>query len=172
MLVGGGGYIASKLTTARRIFLVDLSLSQLIHVPGNSNIVPICGNIESSVLRTKADIIISTHVLEHVLNPQKALNNFNESLKDGGKLYIAVPILNIPFFQKAIIYLFRKVKGSGYDDHLRVYSIETLTNDLNDAGFVVDKIKYHSFLPWSLAKWGVLDRLLAKGVSMICGKRK
>jgi len=181
----GCGYITSMMNLmekCEKTFLIDLSLSQLIAFRQNNaiddaeNIFLICGDIETSILNYNIDILICTHVLEHLLRPDKALATFNKLLTSDGVLYASVPILNFPLFRNIIILLFRKFRGSGYNDHLRVYSTKSLITDLNAAGFVVDKIIYHSMYRSPFSNGGTLNRwiswLLAKGVTVICSKRK
>ena len=50
-----------------------------------------CGDIQNIQRPGFVDVIISKHSLEHLLNPVKAIRNWTESLKPGGKMLIILP---------------------------------------------------------------------------------
>jgi ubiquinone/menaquinone biosynthesis C-methylase UbiE len=45
------------------------------------------------------DLVIFNHVIEHVLNPDKYLNEINRVLKKGGILYIGTPDIEAPIYK-------------------------------------------------------------------------
>jgi SAM-dependent methyltransferase len=96
---------------------------------------------EDYLPQSQFDVIIASHVLEHVHDPVIVLNKCRSWLKPGGDLVIIVPnneslhrrlgvILGI---QKELDELSSRDQIVG---HLRVYSIQTLTQDLLASGFI------------------------------------
>lgn len=59
-----------------------------------------CGTLNAFMEANKTesyDVIVMTHVLEHLTNPDNALTHINKLLKKNGVLYIAVPNVARPF---------------------------------------------------------------------------
>ena len=54
----------------------------------------ICANVEDIPLNEQYDKVIAIDIIEHVVNPQKVLNEIHRLLKDGGKLLITFPVLH------------------------------------------------------------------------------
>lgn len=88
------------------------------------------------------DVIIASHVLEHVDDPEKILSLCKKWLKADGKVIIIVPNreslhrqLGVMMgLQKELDDLSPRDKAVG---HLRVYSIEILTKEIEATGFRV-----------------------------------
>lgn len=97
---------------------------------------------EDYVTENKFDVVIASHILEHVLNPLKILNLCKTWLKNDGKLIIIVPnheslhrrLGVIMGLQQKLDDLSLRDKAVG---HLRVYSVETIINEIEKAGFKV-----------------------------------
>jgi 2-polyprenyl-3-methyl-5-hydroxy-6-metoxy-1,4-benzoquinol methylase len=95
---------------------------------------------EDYVTEDKFDVIIASHVLEHVSDPRKILNLCKTWLKNDGKLVIIVPNREslhrrlgvVMGLQQKLDDLSPRDKAVG---HLRVYSIEGLTKEIEEAGF-------------------------------------
>lgn len=80
------------------------------------------------------DIIICLDLLEHVINPPEALTEMGRALKDDGRIIIMVPALRILWSQ--------------HDEalcHLRRYEKVSLTYDLVESGFRIEKMGYLFF---------------------------
>lgn len=90
----------------------------------------------------KFDVILATHVLEHVDNPVSLLKNMYSWLKPGGKLIVIVPnkesihrkLAVLMGLQPALDTLGARDKLVG---HQRVYSLDTLSADIREAGFSI-----------------------------------
>ncbi|OFY06318.1 MAG: hypothetical protein A2W93_10785 [Bacteroidetes bacterium GWF2_43_63] len=89
------------------------------------------------------DIIICSHVLEHVEDDKKALCEIHRVLSDKGFAIIMAPVLltldhdfENPSFKTAI----ERVKFFGQEDHLRIYSKHGFLNKLQYAGFNVREL--------------------------------
>lgn len=88
------------------------------------------------------DLILASHVLEHVDEPVEILRNVSSWLRNDGKLIIAVPNKNSIHRQLAVAMglqssLDTLSKRDLMVGHQRVYSFETLENDVNRAGMRV-----------------------------------
>jgi 2-polyprenyl-3-methyl-5-hydroxy-6-metoxy-1,4-benzoquinol methylase len=90
------------------------------------------GSLESVNLMEKPDIIIYSHVLEHLNDPAKELKLIRENLKEGGMLFIEVPgIKNLhqSYNNNLLLYL--------QNAHVTHFSLITLRNLLNNSGFEI-----------------------------------
>ena len=89
------------------------------------------------------DIIICYHVLEHIENDLKAMQELYRVTKSGGICIIQTP------FKEGDIYEDIRLKSEaerllhfGQKDHIRTYSVEGLMNRLSGAGFHTTKQVY------------------------------
>ncbi len=90
----------------------------------------------------KFDCVLATHVLEHVDNPVAVLQSMKKWIKSTGKIIIIVPNKESLHRQLAVIMGLQKTLDSlGTRDklvgHQRVYSINTLSQDVYEAGLIV-----------------------------------
>lgn len=91
------------------------------------------------------DLILCYHVLEHIEQDKKAMEELFRILKKGGHCFIQTP------FQTGEIYENPEVSSPedrklhfGQEDHVRIYSVEGLEKRLQQAGF---KTTIKSFTP-------------------------
>jgi 2-polyprenyl-3-methyl-5-hydroxy-6-metoxy-1,4-benzoquinol methylase len=92
------------------------------------------------------DIIIASHVLEHVQDPKKLLTLCKTWLKPNGKLIIIVPNCEslhrrlglLMGLQKELAELSPRDKMVG---HQRVYSVKSLTMEIEESGFRAFEIR-------------------------------
>lgn len=99
-------------------------------------------------------LIYCIHVLEHIRNNRKVLENFYRALREGGILYINMPtkqqnrIFNERYFEEHIEWAKKEHIG-------QTYTLETLAADLRQLGFIISKAKvgsrFCSALAWELA---------------------
>lgn len=87
----------------------------------------------------KYDIIIATHVLEHVDNPIQVLNNLSSHLKEDGIIYVVVPSATAASRQIAvemglISHLTAVTEAEKQHGHQRTYTLDTLKGDARAAG--------------------------------------
>ena len=86
------------------------------------------------------DLVVSSDVLEHVLNVGDFLHGVHRSLKKNGTF-----VVHVPYLEDYTVY--SKMKGCKYDlVHLRNFSRYTLKTILEGAGFDVLKFKYDGYL--------------------------
>jgi len=82
------------------------------------------------------DIVLASHLIEHLNNPRSFLNEVYRVLKDGGYFFITTP--NISGFQA---YLFKDRWRSAIFDHLYLFSKTTLIKMMKDSGFTIKRIR-------------------------------
>ena len=100
-----------------------------------------CGRLEDATFAPHSfDVITMWHVMEHLYDPRGALDVLRRTLKPGGKLIVAVPVLD------SIDAGLFGAYWSGYDvpRHLFTYSKATLTEMLTTSGF--SNIRFDSFI--------------------------
>ncbi len=122
-----------------------------------------CHESLDEVPETSADVVISHHALEHVLDPIGVLKGLRERLKPGKCLVLCVPIDN-----------FRLQKTYDPDDrnhHLFTWTAQLLGNCLAEAGFEVVSIRTRAHMwprRWTVAAYGRLPRFLFDFVCYVC----
>ena len=94
------------------------------------------------------DLIICFHVLEHILEDKKALNELNRVLKNDGHLLIQVPLKKGKTYQNnSIISKEGRLKAFGQEDHVRIYGEDSLPLILIKSGFTskpIDIVKQYN----------------------------
>jgi SAM-dependent methyltransferase len=89
------------------------------------------------------DIIICFHVLEHIPDDRKAMNELHRILKQGGVCYIQTPFKDGDIYEDNSITTPKgRLEHFGQEDHLRVYSAQGLKSRLEEVGFIVELKKF------------------------------
>ncbi|WP_055443358.1 class I SAM-dependent methyltransferase [Lacinutrix himadriensis] len=89
------------------------------------------------------DVIICYHVLEHVVQDRKAMQELYRILKPNGICYVQTPFKEGENYEDAtIVTEADRLKYFGQEDHLRIYSVSGLSNRLQEAGFKIDVFDY------------------------------
>ena len=87
----------------------------------------------------KFDTIICYHILEHIIDDQKAMNELYRVLSTKGTIYIQTPFKEGNIYEDfSIVSPKDRLKHFGQDDHVRIYSTEGLKKRLENSGFKVD----------------------------------
>ena len=82
------------------------------------------------------DLIICYHVLEHIEDDQKAMNELYRVLKKGGSCIIQTPFKDGGIYEDDTIKTSEeRLKYFGQEDHHRIYSVEGLKERLTHNGF-------------------------------------
>ncbi len=94
------------------------------------------------------DVILCSHVLEHVENDHKAMSELLRVLKPGGVALVMVPInRDVTYEDPSITTPAGRLKAFGQPDHVRVYGPD-IAERLRAAGFEVDVVRlYDAFGP-------------------------
>jgi predicted SAM-dependent methyltransferase len=88
------------------------------------------------------DNLLAEHVWEHLDDDVTATEMCFKYLKEGGVLRLAVPDGYNPDMEY-IDFVSPGGSGGGADDHKRLYDIDSLTDLLQNAGFVVTPLEYY-----------------------------
>jgi ubiquinone/menaquinone biosynthesis C-methylase UbiE len=89
------------------------------------------------------DLIICYHILEHIENDKKAMQELFRILKNGGKALIQTPFKTGEIYEDhSIITPEDREQHFGQEDHVRFYSVAGLKNRLENEGFQVEIRKY------------------------------
>lgn len=98
-------------------------------------------------IQTKFDVITSFHVIEHLKEPKKILEELKNLLKDDGKLIIEVPNAN-----DALLTVYENEPFSNFtywSCHLYLYTQHTLSMLAKQAGYKIDFVKHIQRYPLS-----------------------
>jgi SAM-dependent methyltransferase len=119
------------------------------------------------------DIVLASHLIEHLNAPRSFLTETYRVLKNGGRVFITTP--NISGFQAR---LFGPRWRSAIFDHLYLFSVRTLTNLLKSTGFKIEKVSTWGGLaaglapPWLKKTADFLAKHLGGGDVMIVRAQK
>lgn len=92
------------------------------------------------------DVIICSHVLEHVLDDRKAMREFYRVLNVNGWAILNVPIDREKTYEDSSIILpNERLKAFGQKDHVRCYGQDYVYR-LRDSGFNVDIVKVNNLV--------------------------
>lgn len=90
------------------------------------------------------DIIICYHVLEHIEEDMRAMRELYRVLKPGGTCFIQTPFKDGDIYENpAITTPAGRLEHFGQDDHVRIYSVQGITQRLTTAGFNVDALNFN-----------------------------
>jgi SAM-dependent methyltransferase len=100
------------------------------------------------------DVVLASHVLEHLANPERLLHQVHERLNPGGILAVALP--NIAHYSQRISFLrgrFTYTETGPLDrTHLRFYTFWTAIELLQENGFTLVVADVEGTLPWWKAR--------------------
>jgi len=103
------------------------------------------------------DVVLASHLIEHLNDPKSFLHDVHRILKDGGFCFITTP--NISGFQSR---LFGSKWRSAIFDHLYLFSAASLSNMLRNEGFKIKRIR-----TWGGLAAGSAPRLLKKAADFL-----
>jgi len=99
------------------------------------------------------DIIFFSHVLEHIKDDEKALQNAFHVLKPGGLMVLGTPNEGEWWWQLAYKLQPEILKST---DHVHFYTAETIQEKMRWVGFEVMEVKY---MGWGPPHWGLDSRI-------------
>jgi SAM-dependent methyltransferase len=89
------------------------------------------------------DLIICYHILEHVIDDIKAMQELYRVLKTGGTILIQTPFKDGEIYEDySITSESERLIHFGQEDHVRLYSINGLKERLVKVGFIVEVIQF------------------------------
>jgi SAM-dependent methyltransferase len=123
------------------------------------------------------DLLLFSHVLEHLTNPANAVERLLPHLRRGGQVAVTIP--NIAFWRYRLKALAGKFE---YEDtgpmdrtHLRFFTYYTIQTLLKDAGLTLVKVEAHGHVPlgpvrrWSPSFGARLDRYFVRNFPNLFG---
>jgi len=137
----GKGYLAKSLLDrgASSVTTVDISLDYLLRLKDCHRLRPVLCNAENLPFRNEFDIMVTTDVMEHVLNLGSFLYAMNRALRIGGRVYVRVP------YDEDLLSYSPHLGCSYRFVHLRSFNAKLLRMYLKNSGFVVEKIRHENF---------------------------
>lgn len=89
------------------------------------------------------DLIICYHVLEHVLEDQKAMSELYRVLRFGGICLVQTPFKQGDIYEdETVTTEADRLREFGQEDHVRIYSVSGLACRLKKAGFEVNALEF------------------------------
>lgn len=131
----GQGYLTRALLEngARHVAAADISMAYLRRLAGVTGVTPVLVNAETLPFVDAFDLLVSTDVMEHVLNLGSCLVSINRAVRMGGQA-----IIRVPYRESLLGY--SSQAGCKYEFvHLRTFNRRTLHDAMADAGFQVEK---------------------------------
>jgi len=156
----GGGFLLNELVCSRKIGVEVNPYSRAHALAAGLECVERLGEIPDHT----ADVAVSHHALEHVLNPIGVLRELRQKLKPGGRLVLCVPIDN---WQVQKRYSPRDI-----NHHLFTWTSQLLGNCLVEADFAIEDIKYRCHMwprRWTVAAYGRLPYSVFNALCYIKG---
>lgn len=132
---GAGGFLVEARQAGFEVMGLELNRDLAGHVSSHYGIPVFQGLVsDAGFSKEKFDIIVSSQVFEHLLDPRETLAELREHLRSPGLLLIEVP--NLRDFRE------RLSRGSTMDDsHLFYFSRRSLGWLLRDGGFHVLRVE-------------------------------
>lgn len=137
----GQGFLCDELLAAgaHRIAAVDVAPSFLARFKGHERVTPYLANAESLPFRNEFDLIVSTDVMEHVINVGSYLYCVNRALKIGGRTAIRVP------YREGLLNYSPHMKYGHAFGHMRSFNKDLLRIYMQQAGFKVRSFHLDGF---------------------------
>lgn len=107
------------------------------------------------------DVILCSHVLEHIIEDRKAMSEIYRVLKPGGWALLQVPYRNTDdtYEDRSIVDPNERRKHFGQWDHVRWYGLKDYVKRLTDTGFLVTAHDFGaSFRQDALTRYGLTPR--------------
>jgi SAM-dependent methyltransferase len=137
----GKGMLLDRLLRAqpRSVIGVDLARPYLDRLAGRAGVQLVLANAERLPFRVEFDVVVSSDVLEHVLNVGDFLVSVRQALRPGGRFVVRVPYRDrLTSYATQTGYRYRFV-------HLRSFDGRSLRRLLDEAGFDVQRVLYSGF---------------------------
>jgi SAM-dependent methyltransferase len=141
----GQGFLCDEVLRlgAKHVTAVDVSHSYLKRFAGSSQVTPYLANAENLPFKEHFDILVSTDVMEHVLNVGSFLYCVNRALKRGGVAAIRVP------YREPLLHYSPHMGYPYAFGHLRSFNKDILRIYMEQAGFSIQSFHLDGFSPGS-----------------------
>ena len=151
----GQGFLCQELIRlgVDRIAAIDVAISFLKRFVDDPKINVYLANAETLPFENEFDLIVSTNVMEHVLNVGSFLYCINRALVMKGRVAIRVP------YREGLL---SYSPHTGYDHkfgHLRSFNKDILRINLKQAGFRISAFHLDGFSPQTPRKWAMETRI-------------
>jgi hypothetical protein len=134
---GDSGERTPFLKTANKVFIVDIS--------NNSVKAPAISITREGALKASPDLIVCSHVLEHIPYPRDFLSEVSDYISGESALFIEVPM------EKIMRGDFRKfppqVSKKTWHEHINFFSKDSLNKLLEELGYVVCDLREFEYRP-------------------------
>lgn len=139
----GQGFLCDELLrkNPERVVAVDVSRSYLSRFVGKSRVDPFLANAEFLPFRNEFDVLVSTDVMEHVINVGSFLFCVNRALKADGIAAIRVP------YREALLNYSPHTGYGHLFGHLRSFNKDILRTYLEQAGFRIKSMHLDGYSP-------------------------
>lgn len=149
---GSGDYIAEAFLKDNRVAGIDISLNDLKRAMKYYH-APIQGDMDNGLpLKSEAfDMVITSEVIEHVVDTDLFLYEINRVLKKGGVLVLTTPNVNTPLSLFMMLFFdMPPYRSARYrSPHVRDFTKKTLKIALERNGFKIEKCQGTAlFLPY------------------------
>lgn len=137
----GQGFLCDELLKrgVKKLAAIDVSSTYLRRFQNNDRVTPYLANAESLPFKDEFDLLVSTDVMEHVINVGSFLYSVNRSLKVGGMFAVRVP------YREGLLN-YSPHCGYNHDfGHLRSFNKDILRIYLGQAGFKVKSFHLDGF---------------------------
>ena len=129
------GDFLSNLKNSKNLYGIEPRTQCLDYIKKNKKNFNVFSNLND--FKNQIDVITLFHVLEHIPNQVKILNQLKKKLKPNGKIIIEVP------HARDVLLQFEKFKNfSLWSEHLILHTDKSLKKILKVAGFKNIKVKY------------------------------
>jgi 2-polyprenyl-3-methyl-5-hydroxy-6-metoxy-1,4-benzoquinol methylase len=122
--------------------------------------------LPGNLLHLQYDYVICSHVLEHIVYPEKLLKDIYRVLKPGGFLVVALP--NIMHYKSRLKLLAGKFDyedaGIWDNTHVKWYTFDTAKKLLTEYGFSIDLATVTGELPFNSLFSKILPQTIRKGI--------
>lgn len=147
----GQGFLCDELLKhgATKITAIDVAISYLKELIRKSKVEPYLANAETLPFSEEFDLVVSSDVMEHVLNVGSFLYSVNRALKLGGKAAIRVP------YREGLLNYSPHVGYRHQFGHLRSFDKDILRIYAKQAGFRLVRLHVDGFSPYMPRPWAM-----------------
>lgn len=142
-LGAGKGFATRELRRrgARSVVSIDVTSEYFSREAPDPDVIQVIANAESMPFADAFDLVISSDVMEHVLNLGSFLYCVNRSLRTGGRFVVRVP-------HRENLLQYSRYACCAYPFvHLRTFNKLSLRDCLEQAGFQIDRLSFDAFVP-------------------------